>query len=279
MSIGTRPPYYDSVDLVKYRKYLPSVEVKDIGTVINNLTKDRRLRHARVVLLGWSEGTILAAMAADEKKSRVDALLLAGYANDNMFDIIKWQNSGEPSMLSIKKYFDVNADGLISRQEYESAEKAPTALRTGAFKNARFEQLDVNRDSVISSDDFRLINSPRYTAIMDAYNRKDGDWIWNNYFRITIDWLTEHYNLEANKTRLPRLKIPIYIFQGEDDANASVKGVYEIQTIFQEKQKSNLQCFVFKGHNHDLNYMDYPTKKTIPEGIQKIFDIAGELNN
>ena len=95
---------------------------------------------------------------------------------------------------------------------------------------------------------------------------------------MTINWLSEHKDLEANRTRLPRLDIPIYIFQGEDDANASVKGVYEIEKIFSDKQKTNLRCFVFKGHNHDLNYLDFPSKKSISEGIKKIFDVSEELN-
>jgi pimeloyl-ACP methyl ester carboxylesterase len=278
VTIGNTPPYYDSVDMEKYRKYLPSVETEDIAAIISGLKLDKRLLNAKVVLLGWSEGTILAAMVADKKKSAVDALLLAGYANDNIFDIIRWQNSGEPSILNIKKYFDADHNGVISRQEYESTEKAPTSLRTGSFRNARFEQIDVDKDSVVSSGDFKIINGPRLKAIMDAYDRKDGDWIWKNYFRVTIEWLTEHQSLEANRTRLPRLEIPIYIFHGEDDANASVKGVYGIRDIFAEKQKSNLQCFVFKGHNHDLNFLDFPVKKTIPEGIQKIFEVAEELN-
>jgi hypothetical protein len=107
--------------------------------------------------------------------------------------------------------------------------------------------------------------------------RKDGDWIWNNYFRVTINGLSEHKDLEANRTRLPRLDIPIYLFQGEDDANTSVKGVNEIEKIFPEKQKTNLHCFVYMGHNHNLNYLDFPSKKSISEGIKKIFEISGEL--
>ena len=37
------------------------------------------------------------------------------------------------------------------------------------------------------------------------------------------------------------------------------------------------KCFVLKGRDHDLNYMLWPVKKTISEGIQKIFDVAGEI--
>ena len=278
VSLGTTPPFYDSIDKIKYQKYLPSNEVKDIGTVIDALKNDKRLQHAKIVLLGWSEGTILAAMAADTKKSKVDALFLAGYCNENMFDIIKWQYSGEPSMLNIKKYFDTNNDDIINRQEYESKEKAPTSFRSGAFKNAKFTDLDLNKDSIINSEDFKLINSKKYAAILNAYEKNDSDWIWNNYFRITVNWLSEHFKLEPNKTRLPRLKIPIYIFQGEDDANTSVKGVYEIEKLFSEKQKSNLHIFVFKEHDHDLNYLDFPKKKEISEGIKKIFDISQNFN-
>jgi len=37
---------------------------------------------------------LIAAMVAERKVEEVDGLLLFGYANDNMLDIIKWQLSG-----------------------------------------------------------------------------------------------------------------------------------------------------------------------------------------
>lgn len=102
------------------------------------------------------------------------------------------------------------------------------------------------------------------------------NWIWNNYFRITSAWLKEHYQLEANKTRLLRVDIPIYIFHGVEDANVHIEGMYDIQSRFTEAHKTNLQCFSFEEHNRDLNYLDWPYKQEISKGLNAIFE-ASEL--
>ena len=278
VDIGNTPPYYDTVDKEKYKKYLPGIEVKDIGTAIAHLRNAPRLKTAKVILLGWSEGTILAAMAAENADNEIAALFLAGYAHENMSDIITWQLSGEPSMINIRKYFDVDKDNVIVRSEYEAATPGAAYMRANVFKNAKFEDLDVNKDGKIDAADFKIINSGRLQAVFNAIEKGDDAWIWANYFRITSAWLKEYFALEPNKTRLLRIEIPIYIFHGEDDANVSVAGVMDLQNRFAQKNKTNLHAFVFKGHDHDLNYMLWPLKKTISEGIQKIFDAAGEIN-
>lgn len=276
VEIGDAPPYYDKVDREKYKKCVPSVEVNDIGSVIQFLKSDKRLKGAKVILLGWSEGTIVASLVAEKNKS-VDALLLAGYANDNLFEVIKWQNSGESSMRAIGKYFDKNNDHAISKEEYESSDTTPAKMRTALFKDAPFDQLDVNKDNKITAEDFGLLNHARYNMILNAVEKQDDDWIWNNYFRVTTAWLKEHFALEPNKARLLRANIPIYIFHGEDDINVPVEGVYDLNERFAKNHKTNLQYFVFKGHDHDLNYLDWPAKKTISEGIKKIFEISDTI--
>lgn len=103
VTIGENPPYYDKVDSLKYAKYLPSTETLDIESMIISLQKIPRLRQAKIALLGASEGTIIASMVADRKKVRVDDLFLYGYANDNLYDILKWQFSGYSSILNLQK--------------------------------------------------------------------------------------------------------------------------------------------------------------------------------
>jgi predicted esterase len=77
---------------------------------------------------------------------------------------------------------------------------------------------------------------------------------------------------------LLRLDIPIYVFHGEADANSDVEGARQLKKSFEKNMKTNLETFLFKGHDHDLNFMEWPRKKTIPEGIEKIFEVAKELN-
>ena len=101
---------------------LPSIEVPDIISIIDTLKQDRRLAKSRVVLLGWSEGTIIASLVAEQAPGKVDALFLAGYAHDDLFDVIATQYGGRSQMVSLLPVFDSNEDGMISPEEYDSDE-------------------------------------------------------------------------------------------------------------------------------------------------------------
>lgn len=271
-------PTFDKIDREKFKKVVPSIEVKDIAAAIKFLKKDKRLRNAKIVLLGWSEGTIVASMVAEDKNNRVDALFLAGYVHENMSDVIKWQFSGASSMLILKKAFDRNDDGNITREEYESDEKAAVSMRTQKLQNAKFEQLDNNKDNLINAADFGKLLEPRYKMILEKIEARDENWIWDNYFRVSINWLNEHFKLEANKTRLLRLKLPIYVFHGADDASCDVNGVYDLKERFAKTKKTNLHTFVFADHNHDLNFLDWAVGKKMPAGIRKIFETADGID-
>ena len=225
-------------------------------------------------MFGWSEGTIIAAIIADQKKAKVDALFLAGYCNDNMTDIIKWQHSGEPAILALGDYFDRDQNRIITRTEYEAKDEVITSYRRSVLGDRSFDQLDVNKDSLFTKEDFKGSLEPKLKAVLDAVDRKDDEWIWKNYFKVTTDWIIEHGRLEPNKKRMLRLDMPIFIFQGAIDGNTPVDGVYDVENRFKNNRKNNLNVFVFKGHNHDLNYLDWITKKSISEGIAKIFEVA-----
>ena len=278
VEIGDKPPYYDKVDSAKYAKYTPKQEVLDVESILSDLRKVDRLKDTRIALLGASEGTIIAAMVADRMVEKVDDLLLFGYANDNMFDIIKWQFSGVTSIMNLKKYFDTNKDNVFSRAEYESKDTIATLGRVRVLNNLPFDTLDMVKDGNLDYKDFGARNKPFYNYLLKMIDEGNDTWIWKNYFRITSLWLKEHFKLEANKTRLLNIDIPIYIFQGVEDANASVDGAYDIQARFKNANKTNLKCFIFEGHNHDLNYLDWPFKQQISEGLNAIFNTS-ELCN
>lgn len=274
VEVGDTPPYYDRIDSAKYSKYLPLTEAKDVESIIFKLRSDSRFSNSKIALLGCSEGTIIASMVADRKIEKVDALLLFGYVNDNLFDVIKWQYSGKSSMINLRKYFDINKDNIIDKSEYYSTEKGATIGRTRILQNADFTSMDVVKDSVIDYKDFEVTLADYYKNLTTMIDTDNDKWIWNNYFRITTRWLKEHFLLEANKTRLLRIDIPIHIFHGIDDANVSIEGVYDIQDRFKQVDKDNLHCYFFEGHNHDLNYMHWQYEEKISEGLDSIFNIS-----
>jgi hypothetical protein len=277
VDLGETPPWFDSVDSVKYSRYLPSVEAGDIESIIADVRNDDRFKNSKIVLYGISEGTIIASMVAERRIAEIDALFLHGYVHENMFDIIQWQNTGEGVMILVNSIFDKNGDKVVDREEFESDDPTAAAYRGYLFQDMPFDSVDVVQDERIDIQDIRTMRGPFQDILMAKIAGNDGTWIWSNYVRVTIDWFREHFALEPNKTRLLRVDIPIYVFHGKEDANVPADSVHDLEVRFKASNKPNLQTFVFDKHNHDLNFQDWIATKEYSEGLQKIFRTSAEI--
>jgi len=269
---STSPNFY-KVDKEKFISYTPSTEVKDLEQVVSFLKNDKRLNSSRIILLGKSSGAIIASLVADRKSVPVDAILLSGTPSEDLYTTIIWQNNGEPSMITFRKFFDTNKDNIIQESEYTNGDPRAIA-RVGGPK---FAELDMNHDSVLTTEDFRLMMQPRLKQIISAIDNKDDEWIWNNYFHVGTLWLAEHRAVEPNKTRILRLDIPVYIFHGTNDDHCSVDGILQIQKNAQELKKSNIQVFIFPGHDHSLEFLSWAIRDSMPEGLKALFDQVEKL--
>lgn len=277
VDLGDTAPMFDKVDSTKYTNYLPHIEVRDIESMISTLKKDKRLKNCKIILYGISEGTIIASMVAERNKVKVDGLFLHGYAHENMYDIIQSQNMGEGIMVLINAVFDKNGDKSISREEYETDDPTFPDYRKYLFNDLAFDAIDLTKDNAIDLRDIHKMRTSYNTYMMSKISENDQSWIWNNYFRITIAWLKEHFALEPNKSRLLRITIPIHIFHGTQDINVPVEGVYDIENRFKISNKQNLTIHVFDKHDHDLNFNEWITNKKYSEGLQSIFNNAAKF--
>lgn len=268
------PPLFTKVDSVKYAKYTPIQEAEDVEAMISFIRKDQRFTGCKVILYGMSEGTIIASLVAERKVVQVGALLLHGYAHENMYDIILWQNKGHGVMIIANSIFDKDGDKTINREEYETNNEEIAQYKTYLFQNIPFDSLDVVKNGFIDIHDIEEIRMPFHEELMKRVTNNDWLWIRNNYFNITPQWLKSHFKLEPNKTRLLRLNIPIHIFHGTEDANAPVESVYDLQTRFEVCNKTNLTIHVFEKYNHDLNFQDLLIHKKWSEGFRQLFNVA-----
>lgn len=279
VDLGDIEPLFIQINDAEYKKYLPSNSVKDVESIISHLTDKPIFKNTKIYLLGWSEGSIIAPLVALNKKVRVDALLLAGYVNENMKDTMIWQLSGNSSYLTLQRYFDVEKKGYISKQEFEEDR---FNVRKAFFGDAAFENFDADHDGKISIEDFAVIQKPYLDSIFNAIESNDDEWLKNNYGNragvvLKSAWFKEHFSLKPNKEVLPLLNLPIFIFHGEYDANCPQQYALDIEKTFACLHKNNLEVNIFKNHDHDLNFAVWLMKKTIPEGIACIFDTVEAL--
>ena len=98
---GSEPPMYVKIDEAEYKTYLPSNTTDDIVRLTEWL---RGRGYEKISLLGWSEGSVIAPLAV-KRGARVDQLLLAGYLGCNLYDILRWQLSGNSSCIFYRRIF------------------------------------------------------------------------------------------------------------------------------------------------------------------------------
>ncbi len=270
---GKKAPLFCDIDKKKYKTALPSNSVSDVECLINHLREKHGI-DCPVYLLGWSEGTIISPLVAARGNVEISGLFLAGYCNENLKDILTWQlRSGESAMLNMRKMFDYDKKGYITKQDYEEDRKN---VREKALGNAEFSALDKNGDGILTAEDF--ISEDYLNSIFDAIGRNDDEWLENNYpLPLTSGWFKEHFSLTPNRETLPKLDIPVHIFHGEFDANIPVSQMWDIEKTFKEKGKNNLTVHYFDEHDHNLNYGRYMQKGELSEGLQELFDTAEKI--
>lgn len=273
-SIGENPPYYDTVNKEIFNTNTPLNHTRDVEKIVERLREKESLKNVKIILMGWSEGTVISSLVAERNNVDIEAIFLAGYENDTIPETIEWQLTGGSSMIFYRKYFDADQDGFISKIEFNNG---PEQIKQQTLQGVKFEQIDLTKDGFLSQEDFRILLSSRYQQVINAFKTDEDDWIWNNYFRISTDWYLAHTKLEPNKNRLVKLNLPIYIFHGIDDQNVPVEGVYDIKSRFEKSGKNNLHTFIFEDHDHDLNYLYWPTQGIISEGLNKLFIILDEF--
>ena len=269
--ISDEPPDFVSVSLKEYETYCPSSSIQDIITVKKYLKALPQFRNSKILLMGVSEGAVLAPFAAAQCKD-IEGLLLLGFSYENMKDTLYWQLSGGSSMVNMCKYFDCREKGFIEKSDFIRDKQK---VRPALFPNIEFEDLDMDKDGKLTQNDFAIQMKDYRRQVFQAIENSDDEWLRNNYpVQITSKWCKEHFALPAVSSALCSLTIPIYIFQGEDDANIPLSDIDKIRNDFKKKGKSNLHIFTFPGHDHDLNYLQYIFSGTIPDGLNKVFDTA-----
>lgn len=254
---AAEPPFFCAVDEEAYRTYLPQNVVRDMEDWLRLLSADPRLAGAPVWLLGWSEGTILAPLVARRGAVRVDGLLLAGYANDGLWDILHWQETGGAAMLFYRRHFDADGDGRVSRAEFEGG---PEAIRAWLRdqEGVGFDDLDADGDGFIDKADLAALEAEPYAQILAAIRRGDDGWLGEHYpVRLTSGWFLAHRELLPNSQVLPGLDLPIHIFQGVWDGSTPVEGACAIRERFGALGKTNLTVGIYDQEDHNLGVAEW----------------------
>lgn len=262
------PPFYHTIDPQAYQTYLPEYSVQDVAAIVRALRTDSRLHDCPIYLLGWSEGTMIAPKVA--QLVPVDGLLLAGYVNGTMQQVLDWQQTGGSSMVTYCLYFDADGDGRVSQAEYEN-DRYGVRPALG-LDQVVFSELDADGDGQLTASDFAALLTPSRQALYDAITRSDDAWLAENYpVRLTSAWFHAHAYFTPNRNMLTELDLPIVIFQGQADANVPVQDTLDIQAQFAALGKDNLTVHLYPNVDHDLNFASYLSTGIWPQAWCDLF--------
>lgn len=266
-------PFY-TVDEALYNTYTPQNCARDVAAFIREIRQNPATAQAKIILLGWSEGAIVAPLAALEPDSGVDALLLAGYPEENMEDILVWQLDGPQTLFYYTLVFDAQGQDHITREQYEADPYGVIGVSPLVY-DLSFDELDANKNGVVDLEDFAdLPRAQLHTQLREAIDRDDNAWIKENFMHLPAGWFKAHFELGRTSDILLRVDgaIPIHIFHGSQDLNCSVQQVYAAQERLAEQGRDDVQFHIFEGMPHNLGFDYWLVLGETTEAYEAIFE-------
>ena len=277
ISMGDDPPRYEAIDQEVYNTSTLDNKVQDVIAAVRATKAHAELANSPVILIGTSEGSLLAAEAATRMPGEVDALVLYGVMSANMSEIFTYILT-DGAFLAYTGFFDTDKDGKITQAEFEADARG---YRARAMGNAPFNAVDRDGDGLLTVEDQKVLAKPLLDAIEQENFTILNAWAKNAAGVSTPDdWFKDHFAHPPIGKFLDQLDISIGLFHGDKDINTPIAGVKALEERAKEADQSNLEFHYFEGLDHSLGIAAYFFNGKLPAGHEAIFEFidrqAGE---
>lgn len=211
------------------------------GLTVEDLTKDaaaavRFVRSTpggsgrRVLLLGQSEGTVLAPLVA--KLEPVDGLVLMGAMARRLDELMRHQIVDRRVEWALR-ILDEDKDSLLSRWEASRLRSDP-AVGALLFELIRFDEWDADEDGRLSVSEMRTAFEA--TLKNDPQNE--------------TPWYRSHLALRPNLEVLPGFRGPILILQGDQDSNTPPADALLLERSLRDSRHPDFSVEILPGLGH-----------------------------
>lgn len=262
--MGDDPPRYEKIDREVFNTGTLDNKVADVLSSIAAIQKEPGLAEVPIILMGASEGTLIAVEAAS-KDTSVKGLALYGILASNLRENFTYILSDGDFL----RYRPVDADnnGTITKEEWDTI-----------VKREGFEQLDKNGDGKFTVDDLHIVNK----SLSDAVDNDDFAALqaWARQYAAVVvpdDWFQDHFAHADFWSFLQGLKIPVGLFHGDRDNLASLPALKAMEAKAKEAKLSNVEFCYFEGLDHTLNIGQYFVTGQLPTGHQAIFEYIDRI--
>ena len=232
----------------------------DASAVLDAAQSHELVDTERLFLYGWSEGTPIATSLAVSREAELAGLVVQGPVTLPAKETFQFQfaDVGLPYLRSLAPdgLVDIATLGLVMQGDGGVVAKSvmlyiadPASFGSGQIKINGF--FDTNKDGKIDIDAELL---PNFSAYLDELFKPGGPF-GNQSSDQSLPTVTE---------AAPNLKIPLFIMQGEYDANVPVFGAQLLNVALVANPDHLLK--VFPGHGHSLG----ETPSLIQDNLQPI---------
>lgn len=266
--MGDSPPRFESIDTAIYNTSTLSNKALDLLSAIRAVRRQPGLATVPVIVIGASEGTLIAADAVARAPSEIQAMVLYGVLSENMRENFRFIMTGG-AFTTYRTKFDANGDGRISLAEFEAD---PAHYRARVWQNAPFAVFDHNGDGFFTVDEVQYLTRVYLDAIdhesfatLDQWARVAAG------VSLPADWFRDHFAHDDMWTFLSQVDMPIGFFQGELDEMASPEALHRLESKARVAGKTRFEFHYFKGLGHSLDVDQYFLTHTLPKGHQDIF--------
>ena len=267
--MGDEPPRFETIDPNVYNTSTLDNKVKDALSAIAVLRQQPGCKDVPLLLIGASEGTLLATETASRQPDQIAGLVLYGVMATGLRETFEYMMS-DGAFMQLCDAFDTNRDGKITEKEYEA--DARKFRKNNGLQNTSFSELDPDKDELITVADMRIFKKP----IIDATLNDDFDTLraWSHTgaaLAVPENWFEDHFAHETMWTFLSVLDIPVGCFHGVKDLNAPVSAVRALEEKAKQAGKDKVEFHYFKYAEHTLLVSGYFFDGKIRPGHRRIF--------
>jgi pimeloyl-ACP methyl ester carboxylesterase len=212
-----------------YAKATTADFADDVEAIVAGLRKHPRLKAKRFVLIGHSEGGMVAPMVASRNKAISGIVLLAG-PGEPIAQLMRWQmqqiaSLEQPSAAGLAVLDSINAlifERIVQGQKLDpkqlTQEIKPLLAKINEADKAKMNLTELNLKTQLLS----MVNNP-----------------WYLYF---IRFKPEDY--------LKKVRCPVLALNGDRDIQVGPQNLGEIQRILEGSGHKSFRCEILPQHNH-----------------------------
>jgi pimeloyl-ACP methyl ester carboxylesterase len=269
--MGVRLPRFETIDWDVFNTGTLENKAQDVLSAIDAVRKQPGCEDAPIVLMGTSEGTLVAAEAASLRPNAVAGLILYAVLASNMRENFRYIMT-DGAFLVYRLMFDGDQDGKITKEEFE---KDPHRYRALVLRNLDFGIWDKNSDGQFTADEMGLVTKPLLDAIdSNHYEVLQGWSTASAGVSVPKDWFKDHFAHQPIWTFLSRLDIPVACFHGAMDTNTPIAAVRKLEEQAEAAGKSRMEFHYFDELDHSLNIMEHFRTGRMPKGHAAIFEFV-----